>query len=158
MYINISSFEDNEAKLETQGFSLASSKLTIENSKISKSLESERRLEATYFGDPFNSNPNILAKDVLEVEVVESRFTEAVTNSKTQVTSGFFYLINHSELSLNNFIQTGTKGNVASAIFAGSDSSVKAVNATFVGLEGPETCRYDNSGIIVSAMARDITL
>ena len=115
-------------------------------------------MDATYFGNTWNNNANLFAKDVLEVEVVASRFSEAVTNSKTQVTSGFFYLINHSVLNLNNLTHTGTSGEVASAIFAGSDSSVKAVNATFAGLEGPESCKYDYSGVIVSEMAREITL
>ena len=115
-------------------------------------------MDATYFDNPWNNRPNLLAKDVLEVEVVASRFGEAVTNSKTQVTSGFFYVINHSELSLKNLTHTGTSGEVASAIFAGSGSSVKAVNATFTGLEGPESCKYDYSGVIVSEMAREITL
>ena len=117
-----------------------------------------RSLDATYFGNPWNNKPNLFAKDVLEVEVVASRFGEAVTNSKTQVTSGFFYLINHSNLSIKNLTHTGTSGDVASAIFAGSGSSVNVVNATFFGLEGPESCKYEYSGVIVTEMSKEIIL
>ena len=46
-----------------------------------------------------------------------------------------------------------TYGTVASAIYASSGSKVTTVDVDMSGLEGPDDCNFENSGVIVGELA-----
>ena len=161
-------FTDNQAFLETHGFSISDAILTIDSSQISASQtsstvrSSRRRSLQTYFKD---YKPNSFIKgsavdeasiDAAEVVMIESEYESAAEIAKNQITAGFFYVTNKSTLQLTSTTQSGTYGSVASAIYLNSGSKLIALKSKFTGLPAPDECKFGNSGVIVSELADEV--
>ena len=67
-------------------------------------------------------------------------------------------MINKSEMVLESTKLVNTYGTVASAIYASSGSKVTTVDVDMSGLEGPDDCNFENSGVIVGELADSFTI
>jgi len=89
---------------------------------------------------------------------IKSSFDKEAVNARNQVIAGFFYLSNNSVLQLSSTKLVNTEGSGASAIYATSGSSVSVINISVNGVQGPDGCKLQNSGVIVGELALSIKM
>ena len=105
----------------------------------------KRRLQATS-----------AAANEAAIATIKSSFDKEAANARNQVIAGFFYLSNNSVLQLSSTQLVNTYGSGASAIYATSGSSVSVINISINGVQGPDGCKLQNSGVIVGELALSI--
>ena len=79
----------------------------------------------------------------------ERRALQQWSLSYPRVIAGFFYLTSRSDLTMSYSQLEGTLGEIASAIYSASGSTVTLENSRLDNLLGPASCTYEDTGVIV---------
>lgn len=157
-------FTNNTATVDTPGFGLSYSSLTLVNSTVTqaeRSSSEERRLLQPVIMDGWTDMMRGGASDPAKggfIEPLKPIFDEESILARQQSIAGFFYVINMSEMQISETKLVNTYGTVASAIYASSGSKVSAFDVDFSGLPGPDDCNFENSGVIVGELADSFTI
>ena len=67
-------------------------------------------------------------------------------------------MTNESTLNMSNISQTGTEGSMASAVYLNLGSTLNASSSSFTKMSAPDSCKFENSGVIVAEFAESVSL